>query len=241
MGKELGLALREARKAKELTLKAVADRLGISYPAVQQWEAGKTEPSTDNLIQVARLLEIDLTSAMAGEVRAVRTAAPAAEPFDPSSERPVTLPRPGEEVLAPRMGNRDVEVRGIAIGGRGDEADFTYNGQVIDYVNRPPGIAHRKDVFVIYAANDSMYPAIRPGAPLFIDPHRQPNIGDDVVVELADGPDGETRGGYVKRLVRRSGSKVVVEQFNPAKELEFDRADVKALLRVIPVEELLGR
>lgn len=151
----------------------------------------------------------------------------------------VSLPRPGQEKLVklPEIGNRDVEVKGIGVGG--DGADFRFNGETIDRISRPPGITHKQGVFAIYLEAESMYPAFRPGDPLYIDPNRQPRIGDDVVVEL-HGRDGEPGDAFVKRLVRRSASKVVVEQFNPSKEIEFDATKVVRLLRVIPWVELVG-
>ena len=44
-----GTALRHIRKARGLTLTQIAERIGVSYPAVQQWEADRTTPSGENL------------------------------------------------------------------------------------------------------------------------------------------------------------------------------------------------
>ena len=240
MSVELGQALKEARKRRKLSAAVVGAHVGISPPAVYQWEAGRTEPGTENLVRVAELLGIDPWAARRGEI-VDQGELPASRAMNRSDLEPdVVLPRVGEELPAPPIaGNRDVEVRGISVGGLADDADFSFNGQVVDYVARPAGIARRKDIFVVYAVNDSMYPAIRPGDPLFIDPHRPPQIGDDVIVEMASETD-EPGCAYIKRLVRRSGSKIVVEQFNPPKEITFDRGDVRTLYRVTPVAELVS-
>ena len=53
MTTDLGRALRQARKLRGATLQGVADAVGVSYAAVQQWESGKTVPSLDNLTKGA--------------------------------------------------------------------------------------------------------------------------------------------------------------------------------------------
>jgi phage repressor protein C with HTH and peptisase S24 domain len=88
---------------------------------------------------------------------------------------------------------------------------------------------------------DSMYPRYDAGDLVFVDSNRPPSVGDDVIVELHAAEDGTPGAAFIKRLRRRSGSKVEVEQFNPPKELSFDTADVKLLHRVVPSQELLPR
>ena len=47
--------LRECRKIKGLTQKCVADMLGVSSPAISQWEKGETSPSSENLAKLAKI------------------------------------------------------------------------------------------------------------------------------------------------------------------------------------------
>ncbi|WP_262298410.1 LexA family transcriptional regulator [Microvirga sesbaniae] len=136
-------------------------------------------------------------------------------------------------------GPRNVPAYGTAVGGGDRDGDFRFNGQTIGYEPRPPGIQGRKDVYVLYVQNDSMDPKYEPGERLYVDPHRPPRPMDYVVVEL-QGDDGEPGKGFIKRLVRQTPTKVIVEQFNPRKEIEFDRQEIKSLHRVIPTDELLG-
>jgi phage repressor protein C with HTH and peptisase S24 domain len=230
MNTEFGRALREARKAKGMTLVQVAQALGVTYPAVQQWEAGKTAPSTENLRALAGLLQFD-------PFTGGRTGTPAAEGLVPN----VDLTRAEDAPPLHRFGGpRDVEVRGTAVGGGGTDGDFRFNGQVIDRVPRPQGIANRRDVYALYVENDSMYPRFDPGARLYVDPHRRPRPGDDVVVELHSESESEPGPGFIKKLVKTTPTKLIVEQFNPPKQLEFEISRVKSLHRVIPMEELVG-
>jgi len=127
---------------------------------------------------------------------------------------------------------------GNAVGGR--DADFFLNGDVIDHVRRPPGIARAKGVFAIYVVGDSMFPRFAEGELIYATTLRKPAIGDDVIVELLPPHDGAQSAGYLKRLVRQTPTKIVVSQFNPTKTPEFDLRRVKAVHRVIPWTELLG-
>ena len=56
--KTLGETLKELRTEKNMTQEFVAESLGISRQAVSKWENGTSEPSTSNLIAIAKLYEI---------------------------------------------------------------------------------------------------------------------------------------------------------------------------------------
>lgn len=54
----LGEALREHRIRCKMTQEFVAERLGVSRQAVSKWENGTSDPSTSNLLALAKLFEI---------------------------------------------------------------------------------------------------------------------------------------------------------------------------------------
>ena len=56
----LGEALKTYRVTCKMTQEFVAERLGISKQAVSKWESGKSEPSTSNLIALAKLYGISV-------------------------------------------------------------------------------------------------------------------------------------------------------------------------------------
>lgn len=51
----IGKRVREARVDAKITQAQLADRLGISRPAVSQWENGKSDPTHENLVAIASL------------------------------------------------------------------------------------------------------------------------------------------------------------------------------------------
>lgn len=149
--------------------------------------------------------------------------------------------RAADTAPLPSGGARDVPVYGVAFGGRGTEADFSTNGEVLEYTARPALLVGRRRAFAVNVINDSMSPLYTSGKKVFVDPDgMRPKIGDVVLVELyADDPDA-AGPGYIKTLVARGGAKLVLSQFNPPKELSFAADRVKTILRVIPYDELLG-
>ncbi len=61
----LGEALKNARTARKFTQEYVADTLGVSRQAVSKWENGTSDPSTSNLIALAKLYEVSVESLLA--------------------------------------------------------------------------------------------------------------------------------------------------------------------------------
>lgn len=56
--KSLGETIRIHRLERNMTQEFVAERLGVSRQAVSKWESGASEPSTSNLLALAKLFEI---------------------------------------------------------------------------------------------------------------------------------------------------------------------------------------
>lgn len=231
MEKVFGTELRKARKAAGLTLQQVADKLSISYPAVQQWEAGKTFPSTENLLRLRSLLGESIWPDLWKDPPGVELL-PAA-PSDVVHEGNASLPYP--------TNIRDVEELGVTVGGDGDDdAVFELNGQVIDRVIRPPGLVNRKNVFALRVANSSMSHRFEEGERIYVEQTSALAIGDYVVVELKPTEDGRPGKSFLKRLISRDGGMLVTEQFNPRGILEFSRREILRTFRVIPLAELMG-
>lgn len=57
--RSLGEALKEYRQNSGMTQEYVAEALGVSRQAVSKWETGAAEPSTSNLLALAKLYGID--------------------------------------------------------------------------------------------------------------------------------------------------------------------------------------
>ncbi len=56
--KSLGEAIKARRTACNMTQELVAERLGVSRQAVSKWESGASDPSTSNLLALAKLFGV---------------------------------------------------------------------------------------------------------------------------------------------------------------------------------------
>jgi len=56
--KTLGQTIKQYRIQRKMTQEFVAERLNVSRQAVSKWENGTSDPSTSNLIALAKLFEI---------------------------------------------------------------------------------------------------------------------------------------------------------------------------------------
>ena len=52
---DIGKKLRDARNAAGLTQESAAESLGVSRQTVSKWENGSADPSTTNLLALAKL------------------------------------------------------------------------------------------------------------------------------------------------------------------------------------------
>ena len=56
--KHLGQVIKNHRVRCNMTQEFLADRLGVSRQAVSKWEKGQSDPSTTNLIALAKIFDI---------------------------------------------------------------------------------------------------------------------------------------------------------------------------------------
>ena len=57
--RSLAEVLKSHRERCKMTQEFVAEKIGVSRQAISKWESGASEPSTTNLVKVARLYGVD--------------------------------------------------------------------------------------------------------------------------------------------------------------------------------------
>lgn len=232
--------LREYRKQANLTQAELADRAGTTAPQINRLETGARRMTIEWAEKLAPVLNIDPQELLFDRPSKVQPPKQAVQSSSQkSTEQGVREFSPAAFAPIDRLTMPlDVPVLGVAVGGNG--GDFRMNGEVIDYARRPPGLAKTTNAFALYVENFSMSPRFEQGELIYINPHRPPMIGDYVVIELLQKANGDNGDGYIKRLVKKTATKTVVEQFNPPKQIELDNDIIKFMYRVIPWNELLG-
>lgn len=62
----LGVKLRRIRHDKNWSQAEAAQKLNISQPAYHLWETDQTKPTTDNLLRIAEVFEVDIYDLLQG-------------------------------------------------------------------------------------------------------------------------------------------------------------------------------
>lgn len=130
---------------------------------------------------------------------------------------------------------RDLRVLGMAE--CGPDGWSLWNGEVIEMTSRPPNLAGAAQAYAVYVVGSSMEPRYHSGELVYVHPGRPVDAGCYVLVQVKpnerEARSGDAPRAVVKRLVRRSATKVTLEQFNPKKTIELKTGDIISMHRVV--------
>ena len=149
----------------------------------------------------------------------------------------LTRGSPPFRTMPPLAGDR---IRVLGAGQGGSEGFFPWNGDVVDYVTRPPHLAGATNAYAVYVVGSSMEPRYYAGELVYIHPGKPVTTGAFVLVQVKPESEGETPRAFMKRLVRRTATKVTFEQFNPPKELDIKASDIQSMHRIVGSAETGG-
>jgi phage repressor protein C with HTH and peptisase S24 domain len=199
---EPGEIIRRAREARGWSQAQLANRVGISQPAIKKIEAGDIRHSKF-LPKIAQVLGLSL-----GEL-------------DPTLTQ-VTLP-PAQEAAAGRglLGERDFPVHASAEGGPGQ---IIVSHDAVDFMERPAPLIHVRDSYGLLITGTSMEPEYRQGDTALVNPHL-PIVTGEVYIFYAEKA-GEARA-TIKYLRRQTADKWLVSQHNPPDGMAKDFALVR--------------
>lgn len=149
-------------------------------------------------------------------------------PDDLSVKGIVPPPEPSQN---PMLSGDKLKVLGMAE--CGPEGWAWFNGEIVDWVARPANLAGAKDAYAVFIVGDSMTDRYHPGEVAFIHPGKPVTPGAYVLVQRRPKTAGEPPLAVIKRLVKRSGDKVILEQLNPPKTVTLTTADIVSMHRVV--------
>jgi phage repressor protein C with HTH and peptisase S24 domain len=209
---DAGEKIRLEREAKGWSQAQLANRVGISQPAIKKIESGEIRQSKF-LPKIAQVLEIPLGD------------------LDPSLTG-VVMPLAAEAIPAKRiLGDRDFPVYASAEGGPGQ---IIVNNEAVDFMARPAPLIHVRDSYGLLITGTSMEPEYRQGDTALVSPHL-PVIADEVYIFYAEKA-GEARA-TIKYLRRAAPDKWLLSQHNPpdgmAKDFVLSRREWQWAHRVI--------
>ncbi|MEY9780837.1 phage repressor protein C with HTH and peptisase S24 domain [Sinorhizobium fredii] len=155
------------------------------------------------------------------------------DPAGAETGEPIPIPKPAEvdlpnaEVGAKVVGKgKKIPVFGQAVGGV--DGEFLMNGTVLDEVLAPPILSDISGAYAVSISGDSMSPRYEDGEVCFVDPSRRVKRGDYVIAQIRL-EEGGAPLAYVKKFIRHNSSELVLEQFNPQKELRFEAHTVHSV------------
>jgi phage repressor protein C with HTH and peptisase S24 domain len=209
--KNVGDRVRERRLALKLSQPQLAKKAGsITYQAIQQLEAGG---GTKHLVAIARALGVSAEWLQDG-----------------------TGPAPSGKI-APSRAALAEKLKVLGMAECGADGWSLWNGDVIDMVDRPASLAGVANAYGVYVVGGSMEPRYFPGELVLIHPGKPVTLGAFVLVQRKPKQDGEPPLAVIKRLIKRTASKITLEQFNPAKSFDIRSDDIVSVHRVVGASE----
>jgi phage repressor protein C with HTH and peptisase S24 domain len=220
---ELGKRIESARKAKGMSMPGLAKAAGgLTYQTIQNLEQGKSK-GTKHILAIARALGVDPDWLQFGGAPSVA---------------PTPKPAPATSARAPEpypAGLERLPVYGMAA--CGPDGWSLWNGEIIDTIHRPANLAGAPNAYAVYVVGSSMENRYYSGELAHIHPGKPVDIGSFVLVQLRPEPGESTPKAVLKRLAKRSATKVTLEQFNPPKKFDIALGDVLSMHRVVGSSE----
>jgi len=222
ISKQANLAGRIGQRLQQLGLseRQASLKAGLSDSYLRNIREGKsTAPRIDTLEKIAHVLQTTSTWLISGEgvgmsdVENNHSQPPEKDYFQDLAE-PANAHISGAMVTT----SRRLPVYGQAVGGI--DGEFPMNGTLLFDVLCPPQLSEIAEAYAVIISGDSMYPRYEDGEIAFIDPTRRVRRGDYVVAQIMQDEFSPPHA-YVKKFIRHNEEELVVEQFNPPKELRF--------------------
>lgn len=238
---KFGERVAAARKHKGWSQGRLAREIGISQPSVFQMEHGDSNNSKHSFkIAEKTGVRIEWLVNATGPMVADATNAP---PHPAAQEDPMPFRPPETETLNIQQFPMTVRVLGGALcsqNGNDEDGLFELNGQILDHVRRPPRLLGVTDAYALYTLNDCMFPWRAHGDLVYVHPGQPVKQGDYVVVQLKPEGDGTAPRAYIKRLVRRTATNIILHQYNPAKDITIPTKKIHSIHRIMDWSELMG-
>lgn len=220
----------EARTEAGLDPAELAHRVGVKPAAAYQWESGATKSlKAQTAIALAEVLGVNVQWLTTGRPPKAPSGVPELMfSRKPSATEPVSLRE--ETVKYHHSAIKRVPVRGTAsMGLDGFWVDLEYpQGMGDGYFEHP---TTDPDAYVLRVKGDSMFPAIRSGWYVLVEPNGEIHQGEYVLVQLTDGRSTVKellwhRNGEYSLLAIASGDRLTVS--------EEEVADIHPIAAVLP-------
>jgi len=220
---DIGKRIKQLREARGgLSQSEFASKLGkTTRGAVGNWERG-LGIKRENLEAIAAKFSVSFEWLATGRGEMEVANGKISNATEPSNARV------GDKLLET---GEYIPLYGHAVGGI--DGEFVLNGNKLDEILAPPGLSRARGAYAVTCAGESMEPRYFDGETVFVDPMKRVSRGDFVVAQIANPDDGAAPLAYIKRFVRHNDKELILEQFNPPKELHFDHRAVVSVHYIV--------
>lgn len=207
--------VRERLTERNLSMKEASERMKLNHAYMQQYlEYGKPRDLPERVRE-------KLGPLLGVEPNQLRS--------DPPTQ---ALVKQQPYVKLPPIDPRDkIPVMGIGEGGRGGWS--IWNGEIVDRIPRPASLENCPNGYAVYVVGSSMEPRYYAGEAIYVHPGRPVTVGSFVLVQLRPLADGEPPAALIKRLVKKTGVKYILEQFNPPQNFDIPIGDVVSIHKIV--------
>lgn len=215
--------IKELREKHNLTQSELAEAVGTSQPQIKRLETGERKLTKEWAEKIGPRLGVTAEILMFGWPE--DSAPHLVEPAPVFDESPFDLPNAQIRGKLEGVGKR-IPVYGQAVGGI--DGEFIMNGIALYEVLAPPSVSHSAGAYAVTVSGDSMAPRYEDGEVCFVDPKRRVKKGDYVIAQIRLEDEGPLLA-FVKKFIRHNAVELVLEQFNPAKEMRFPANQVQSV------------
>ena len=211
------------RRERGQTQAQFAASLGTTQATVSRWEAGRQGPDREQSRAIVALAATGpVGSGGSGGLTAATNAVAgaAAWPAPGMSDHLVATELPG-----PPGRIQDLPILGHAEAG--EDGTFLDNGMVTGYAGRPSNLVGVANAYALIVHNSSMRPRYEPREIIEVDPNIPVQANDYVVVQTTNDR------AFIKLLRRRTQRAIILEQYNPPKEIRLDPANVAVMHLIV--------
>lgn len=214
---DIGIRIKQVRSTRGgLTQEEFARQLGkTTRGAVGNWERG-LGIKRDNLAAIAETFSVSFEWLASGR-----------------GQMDLKAPEPTNAYIGDRL---PVEVNTIPLYGHavgGQDGEFVLNGNQLDHITAPPSLSALKGAYAVTVAGESMEPRYEDGETVYVDPTKRVVKGNYVVAQIRYDDHGGAPLAYIKKFVRRTDHELVLEQFNPPKQLVFPGKSVVSVHYIV--------
>jgi SOS-response transcriptional repressor LexA len=204
------------RRERQQTQTQFAASLGTTQATVSRWESGRQGPDREQSRAIVALAAASPNApggfyALPGEV-------------------PWPAPGMSDHLVATEIPGPPGRIRDLPILGHaeaGEDGTFLDNGTVTGYAGRPSNLVGVANSYALIVHNSSMRPRYEPREIVEVDPNIPVQPNDYVVVQTTDDR------AFIKLLRRRTQRAIILEQYNPPKEIHLDPGEVAAMHLIV--------